>query len=85
MNSRVGNCTRFLHQGKELAGPESNQVTQDNRETHRALLFPITLVFKPTEILFICDGKGRVAKTIFSTKGYLEIVKTTTQPQLNLT
>ena len=70
MNSRVGNCTRFLHQGKELAGPESNEVNHENRETHRALLFPITLVFKPTEILFICDGKGRVAKTTFFNKGF---------------
>lgn len=57
VNGRVGNCTRFLHQGKELAGPDQTEITQDNRETHRALLLPITLIFKPTEILFICDGE----------------------------
>ena len=64
MNSRVGNCTRFLHQGKELSGPENNEITQENRETHRALIFPITLIFKPTEILFICDGKFYFCQTI---------------------
>ena len=70
MNSKVGNCTRFLHQGKELAGPESNEVNNENRETHRALLFALTVVFKPTEILFICDGKGRVLKTTFFNNGF---------------
>ena len=58
VNGRVGNCTRFLHQGKELAGPEQTDITSDNRETHRAILLPIIPVFKHTEILFICDGIG---------------------------
>ena len=58
MNGRVGNCTRFLHQGKELAGPENNEVNHEN----------ITLVFNPTEILIICDSKGMVAKIFFVQK-----------------
>ena len=56
VSGRVGNCTKFLHQGKELEGPEQTEITSSNRETHRALLLPITLVFKPTEILYMCDG-----------------------------
>ena len=56
VSGRVGNCTKFLHQGKELGGPEKTDITAENRETHRALLLPITVVFKPTEILFICNG-----------------------------
>ena len=56
VSGRVGNCTKFLHQGKELEGPEQTEITASNRETHRALLLPITVVFKPTEILYICDG-----------------------------
>ena len=55
VSGRVGNCTKFLQQGKELEGPEQNEITS-NRETHRALLLPITLVFKPTQILYMCDG-----------------------------
>ena len=58
VNGRVGNCTRFLQQGKELAGPEQTDITSDNRETHRAILLPIISVFKPNEILFICAGMG---------------------------
>ena len=56
VTGRIGNCARFHHQGKELAGPEKIEITQDNWETHRALLLPITLIFKPTEILFIWGG-----------------------------
>ena len=57
VNGRVGNCTKFLHQGKELLGEENTEVTAENRETHRAILLPLTIVFKPTEIIYICDGK----------------------------
>ena len=57
VNGRIGNCTKFLHKGKELAGPDNTEVTTENRETHRAILLPITLIFKPTEIIFMCDGK----------------------------
>ena len=71
VNCRVGNCTRFLHQGKELAGPENNEITPDNRETHRALILPVTLIFKPTEILFICDG--RILKFICNIKFEFEL------------
>ena len=56
VSARVGNCSRFLHQGKKLLGPDQTEVTAENRETHRAFLLPITFVFKPTEIIFICDG-----------------------------
>ena len=57
VNGRVGNCSRFLHQGKEPSGPEKTDIDQDNRETHRSLLLPLSKVFKPTEILYMCDGE----------------------------
>lgn len=52
----MGNCTKFLHQGKELMGEDDTEVTAENRETHRAILLPFNSVFKPTEIIFMCDG-----------------------------
>ena len=57
VNGRVGNCTKFLHQGKELLGEENTEVTAENRETHRPILLTFSNVFKPTEIIYMCDGK----------------------------
>ena len=76
VNGKVGNCVRFLHQGKELEGPCKTQVTANNRECHYSILLPLTGIFQPTEILYICDGKIRSGHSLlFSNKDFVSELK----------